>query len=78
MAVKSNSKDFSVCTLNCEGARRSQDFIAEYLTLNRPDILCLQETWLLESNLSLVNSIHPEYLSIYEIGGGFRKGNPCR
>ena len=68
MAVKSNIKGFSVCTLNCEGARRSQDFIAEYLSLNRPDILCLQETWLLDSNLSLVNSIHPDYLSIGKSG----------
>ena len=40
----------SIATLNCEGIRRSIDYIRNYLSTHNCDILCLQETWHLDDN----------------------------
>ena len=52
----------SIATLNCEGIRRSTDYIRNYLSINNCDILCLQETWHLDDNIQYFNKIHTDYL----------------
>ena len=53
---------FSVYSLNCEGLKRSSSYIKELLKSTSCDILCLQETWLLESNNYLLSNIDSNYL----------------
>ena len=52
----------SIATLNCEGIRRSTDYIRNYLSTHNCDILCLQETWHLDDNIQYFNKIHTDYL----------------
>ena len=47
----------NISTLNCEGLRRSKDYIRTYLDNNSCDILALQETWHLDNNRNRVNVI---------------------
>ena len=51
-----------VCSLNCEGLRRSRDYIRNFLDSTSCDVLCLQETWTIDSNISMFSSIHNNYL----------------
>ncbi len=51
-----------IATLNCEGIKRSSEYIRNYLINNSCDILCIQETWHLDDNINLFSSIHPDYL----------------
>ena len=51
-----------VCSLNCEGINRSKDFINNFLTDNACDILCLQETWTIDSNINILGNIHNDFL----------------
>ena len=51
-----------VCSLNCEGINRSKDFINNFLTDNACDILCLQETWAINSNINILGNIHNDFL----------------
>ena len=46
-----NNNNLVVCSLNCEGVRRSRDYIYYFLDINNWDVLCLQETWTIDSNL---------------------------
>ena len=52
----------SIATLNCEGIRRSTDYIRNYLSINNCVILCLQETWHLDDNIQYFNKFHTDYL----------------
>ena len=51
----------SIATLNCEGIRRSTDYIRNYLSIHNCDILCLQETWQLDDNIQYFNKIQTDY-----------------
>ena len=51
-----------VCSLNCEGINHSKDFINNLLTDNACDILCLQETWIIDSNINILGNIHNDFL----------------
>ena len=51
-----------VCSLNCEGINRSKYFINNFLTDNAFDILCLQETWTIDSNINILGNIHNDFL----------------
>ena len=57
-------KDFKIVTLNCEGIKRSKDYVNSFLTLHSCDILCLQEIWMLDNTLDFIDSIHKDYLHI--------------
>ena len=46
-----------VCSLNCEGINHSKDFINNFLTDNACDILCLQETWTIDSNINILGNM---------------------
>ena len=52
----------SIATLNCEGIRRSTDYMRNYLSINNCYILCLQETWHLHDNILYFNKINTDYL----------------
>ena len=52
----------TICSLNCEGVRRSADYIRDLLDSTACDVLCLQETWHIDSNLGILSSIHNNYL----------------
>ena len=51
-----------IATLNCEGIKRSRDYINNFLSITSCDILCIQESWHLDDNIMIFNSIHPDYL----------------
>ena len=51
-----------VSSLNCEGLRRSRDYIWNFLDSIYCDVLCLQETWTIDLNISMFSSIHNNYL----------------
>ena len=51
-----------IATLNCEGIIRSRDYMHNYLNESSCDILCLQETWHLDENIHLFNTINTDYL----------------
>ena len=51
-----------VCSLNCEGVHCSRDYIHNFLDSTSCDVLCLQETWTIDSNISMFSSIHNNYL----------------
>ncbi len=53
---------FSICSFNCEGVHRTVDYMNEFVCNNLCDILCLQETWLIEQNLPHLANIHSDYL----------------
>ena len=50
-----------VCSLNCEGVRRSTDYIRNFLDSISCDALCFQETLTIDSNISTCSSIHNNY-----------------
>ena len=52
----------NISTLNCEGLRRSKDYIRTYLDNNSCDILALQETWHLDNNIDCFSTIHDNYM----------------
>ena len=51
-----------VCSLNCQGIKHSKDFIINFLTDNACDILCLQETLTIDSNINILGNIHNDFL----------------
>ncbi|ELU18849.1 hypothetical protein CAPTEDRAFT_210322 [Capitella teleta] len=54
----------TLCTYNSTGlGDRQTDFIAEMLSAKKPDVLLLQETWLFESQLTKISSLHSDYIA---------------
>ena len=51
-----------ISTLNCEGIRRSRDYLNDYLTDASCDILCIQESWHLDENIAFFGTVHTDYL----------------
>ena len=56
------SESLSICSFNCEGVSRTSEYMNEFLSKHDCDILWLQETWLLNENLSKLGNIHDNYL----------------
>ena len=75
-----NNTNLVVCSLNCEGVRRSIDYIKHFLDTNNCDVLCLQETWTIDSNFFFLSNNHNDYLFTYIAGIdhtiGIIKGRP--
>ena len=42
------AKNFKIFFLNCEGIKRSKEYVNHFLNVYSCDILCLQETWMLK------------------------------
>ena len=57
-----------ITTLNCEGIKRSRDYINNYIHCSSYDILCIQETWHLDENIAFFSTISSEYLYIAKSG----------
>ena len=49
------------CSLNCHGVNNSVEYIRSFLSNNHCDFLCLQELWLIDSDLHKLNNIHTDY-----------------
>ena len=60
MADRQTTNSLFVSTLNCEGINIFND--------SQCDILCLQETWLLDQTLDCVVNVHPDYLHASKSG----------
>jgi exonuclease III len=58
----------TICTFNCEGFSRSCHYMSTYLNNAKCDILCLQETWLLDTNIDKLSQIHDDYLAVGKSG----------
>ena len=63
----------SICSLNCEGLINARSFIYQFLETHNCDILLLQETWLLEANIDILNSVHPDFLATGKSGADERR-----
>ena len=61
--VHTTSK-FSICALNCEGFNRNSEYMHDVLSIQKPDVLCVQETWLLDSEIHKLNNVHSDYLAV--------------
>ena len=46
---------------NCSGFNNSELYLKEFMSRNKCDVLCLQETWLLDGNMDKLSNIHPEF-----------------
>ena len=58
-----HNNNFVVCSLNCEGLRRSIGYIiCNFLHTHHCDILCLQKTWTIDTNLCIFSNVHTDYL----------------
>ena len=53
---------FKILSFNCEGVKRSKDFICDLLNTTDCYILCLQEIWTLDSTIDMLNTIHKDYM----------------
>ena len=58
------TKDFKIFSQNCDGIRRSKEYVNYFLNVYSCDILCLQETWMLDNTLDFINSIYKDYLLV--------------
>ena len=57
------SDNLNICSLNCEGLKRSFHYISSFFIQNNNcDILCVQELWILECNLKTLVSLSEDYL----------------
>jgi len=65
-------------SLNCESADGSLTYINGMLSGNQCDILCLQETWLIEQMQHKRNNIHNENLSYNKSGVDCMSKRRCR
>ena len=56
-----NNQQLSIVSYNCSGFKHSRDYINTFLAASTCVILCLQETWLLETNMELLSTSHADY-----------------
>ena len=56
--------DFNICSFNCEGIKRTSDYLSQFLNSSKCDIICLQEIWLLDSTIDYLNTLHSDYMYI--------------
>ena len=62
MAAQTILSDFlNISSLNCEGVSRSTDFISDFPSISSCDLMCLQETWLLDQNICKLGDINDQY-----------------
>ena len=56
-----NADSLAVSSYNCDGVNSSTGFINNLLSDAKIDILCLQETWLLDRDIAKLSNIHADY-----------------
>ena len=57
-----DAEQLTVVSFNCDGINNSAAFINDFLDSEHTDIICIQETWLLDADLSKLGRIHTGYL----------------
>ena len=58
--MTSNS-ELLIGSYNCDGFTSSSKYLNRFLSDKHIDILCLQDTWLLDRNIDKLNDMHPAY-----------------
>ena len=61
-------RKLTLMSLNCEGFARNDCYVKQLLNDDAPDFLCLQETWLLDGNLHVLDKMNNGYMSIAKSG----------
>ena len=56
-----NAESLAVASYKCDGVTSSTGFINNLLSDTKMDILCLQETWLLDRDIAKLSNIYAEY-----------------
>ena len=51
----------SVVSYNCSGYNKSSTYLKELVNCSKCDILCLQETWLLDGNMHKLADVNLDY-----------------
>ncbi len=54
-------EQFKIISFNCEGAIRNKNTIKYIIEKNQPDILCMQESWVLNMKLTEIQEIDSSY-----------------
>ena len=57
-----DAEQLTVVSFNCDGINNSAAVIIDFLDSEHTDIICIQETWLLDADLSKLARIHTGYL----------------
>ena len=65
--TRSTNNELRVVSYNCDGFINATPFI-NVLLKDEPDILLLQETWLLDSQANIISSINSNYISVAKSG----------
>ncbi len=52
-----------ILSFNCEGASRNRDCIKYIIKAIYPDIICLQETWLLDNKIHVIENLVKSYIT---------------
>ena len=58
----------NIMSFNCEGLRICDDYIYHMLQNTYYDILCLQETWTLDTIIDILGTIHDNYVYTWVSG----------
>ena len=56
-----NHTDLAVCTFNCEGLKRSNEYTKDILIKNDIDVICLQETWIHSYDIDQLSTFDTNY-----------------
>ena len=55
-------------SLNCHGVNNSVEYLHNFLRNNQGDFLCLQELWLIDSDLHKLKNIHTDHTYVETSG----------
>jgi len=76
--METQSNKLAICSFNCRSVKNSEHEI--YQLCNIYDLILLQEHWLLPNKLGILNSVHPDFLSVahsaVDISSGLLTGRP--
>lgn len=60
--------ELTLMSLNVEGFVRNDCYVKHILLNESPDFLCLQETWLMDGNLHVLDKVNDDYISVAKSG----------
>ena len=60
--METQNNNFAICTFNCRSVKNSHYEVLKLCT--KYDLILIQEHWLLPNELGILNSIHPEFMSV--------------
>ena len=63
LALMAATIDLSVLSYNCDGfSKQKSDFLCDLIDDIDPDIICVQETWLLDSNSGSLGDVSEQFM----------------